>query len=378
MQLQRSRFVLAIVTCTLIVLSAPFTGQARAWIRTTFPGHAVAVITVLGVILLVTGLLAAATRIRDRRMSRYGSIIAAIALAAAYSAANAGELPESNAVERFHFLEYGLITFLFYRAWLPLGDGAIFVLPFLAGLIVGTAEEWLQWFIPNRVGELRDIFLNGAAITSGLLFSAGVEPPQSFRPRLAPGSTRRVMRVAAATVLALGVFMHVVMLGYDIRDDEIGSFASRYSQERLPQLQREKAGEWKLTPPPLKLRRLSREDQYLSEGLAHVRWRNKQWDAGDARAAWKENRILEEYFEPVLDTPTYEGRSGHRWPPEQRADAASRISGDRAAGSYVSGAYPYQLLMWRKPVFWMVVGSLTTILLMISAIPRSQRQGRVV
>ena len=368
MQLQRSRFVLAIVTCTLIVLSAPFTGQARAWIRTTFPGHAVAVITVLGVILLVAGLLAAATRIRDRRMSRYGSIVAAIALAAAYSAANAGELPESNAVERFHFLEYGLVTFMFYRAWLPLGDVAVFVLPFLAGLIVGTAEEWLQWFIPNRVGELRDIFLNGAAITSGLLFSAGVEPPQSFCLRLAPGSTRRVMRVAAATVLALGVFMHAVMLGYDIRDDEIGSFSSRYSQERLPQLQREKAAAWKLTPPPLKLRRLSREDQYLSEGLAHVRWRNKQWDAGDAQAAWKENRILEKYFEPVLDTPTYEGRSGHRWPPEQRADAASRVSGDRAA-PYVSGAYPYRLLMWRKPVFWMVVGCVTAILLVISAIP---------
>lgn len=374
MPLQRSRFVLAIVTSALIVLSAPFTGQARAWIRTTFPGHAVAAITALGAVLLFAGLLAAAARIRDRRVGRYGSIIAAIALAAAYSAANAGELPESNAVERFHFLEYGLITFLFYRAWLPLADVAVFVLPFLAGLIVGTAEEWLQWFIPNRVGELRDIFLNAAAITSGLLFSAGVEPPPSFYLRLAPASTRRVLRVAAATIFALGLFMHVVMLGYEIHDDEIGSFSSRYSQERLPRLQVEKFEEWKRTPPPLTLRRLSREEQYLSEGLAHVRWRNKQWDAGDARAAWNENRILEKYFAPVLDTPTYEGRSGHRWPAEQRADALSRVSGDRAASVYVSGAYPYQLLMWSKPIFWGVVGSLIAVLLLLSALPRWRRQ----
>ncbi len=42
------------------------------------------------------------------------------------------------------------------------------VLPVLAGLLVGTADEWLQWFIPNRVGEIADILLNGIAIGCGL------------------------------------------------------------------------------------------------------------------------------------------------------------------------------------------------------------------
>jgi len=357
----------------VIVLSAPFTGQARAWIRTTFPGHAVAAITILGAVLLLAGLATAVARIRDRRASRYGSIIAAIVLAATYSAANAGELPESNAVERFHFLEYGLITFLFYRAWLPLADASVFLLPFLAGLIVGTAEEWLQWFIPNRVGELRDIFLNGVATTSGLLFSAGVEPPRSFHLALSRVSAQKVLRLAAATIVALGAFMHVVMLGYEIRDDEIGTFTSRYSPDHLPRLQIEKRERWKLEPPPLTLHRLSREDQYLSEGLAHVRWRNKRWAAGDARGAWNENRILEKYFAPVLDTPTYEGRTGHRWPAEQRTDAVSRV-GDRAADRYVSGAYPYELLLWPRTVFWMVAGSFAAILLLVSAIPLAPRR----
>ncbi|MEO5894409.1 MAG: VanZ family protein [Vicinamibacterales bacterium] len=324
-------------------------------------------VTALALVLLLAALVAAFLRIRERRLARYGAIVAAVALAGIYSTINAGELPESNAVERFHFIEYGLITFLFYRAWLPLADGAVVVLPLLAGLIVGTAEEWLQWFIPNRVGELRDIFLNAAAIVCGLLFSAGLEPVPSFRARLGAPSARRVLRMSAATVIALGIFMHAVTLGYDINDDETGSFTSRYSQEQLSRLQQTKAEQWKTDPPPMTLRRLSREDQYLSEGLAHVRWRNRKWDAGDARAAWSENRILERYFAPVLDTPTYEGKAGHRWPPAQREDALARVGEGRAADAYLSDAYPYRLVIWSKPVFWSAIGLIAGLLLVLSA-----------
>jgi hypothetical protein len=323
-------------------------------------------VTALASVLLLAALGTAVLRIRERRLSRYGAILSAIALAGAYSALSAGELPESNAVERFHFLEYGLITFLFYRAWLPLADAAVFVLPLLAGVIVGTAEEWLQWFIPNRVGELRDIFLNAAAIVTGLLFSAGVEPIRGFTLRFGAPSLHRVMRLSAATVVALGIFMHAVMLGYDIHDAEIGSFTSRYSEEQLPRLQEAKTEQWKAEPPPLTLRRLSREDQYLSEGLAHVRWRNRKWEAGDLRAAWNENRILEKYFAPVLDTPTYEGKAGHRWPPAQREDAFRRLGEQRAADTYVSDAYPYRLLLWSKPMFWSAIGVIAGLLLVLS------------
>ena len=78
-----------------------------------------------------------------------------------------------DVVQRFHFLEYGVITFLFYRAWKPLEDQRYWCCLVLAGLIVGTADEWLQWFIPNRVGEIADVLLNGIAIGCGLLFSLG-------------------------------------------------------------------------------------------------------------------------------------------------------------------------------------------------------------
>ena len=355
--LAKSPFVVAISVAVVVVLSAPVVGQLRAWIRATFPGRFVVVVGGIGAVILLAALIAAALRIREHRARRYGSILAAIAVAAIYSGLNAGENPESNAVERFHFLEYGLITFLFYRAWRPLGDFSIVLMPILAGLIVGTVEEWLQWFIPNRVGELNDVFLNLAAIITGLLFSIGVEPPQRFAPVLEPESRGRVFRLAAATVLSVGLFFHVLHLGHEVIDPEIGSFTSRYSSERLTALQGERVNEWASEPPPLVLRRFSREDQYLSEGLAHVRWRNRRWDAADFSAAWRENLILEKYFAPVLDTPTYEGKQGHRWPAEQRADAEARVaSAGAGAPPYVSGAYPYRIYTWPKPAFWAVIG----------------------
>ena len=250
---------------------------------------------------------------------------------------------------------------------------SIVLLPIFAGLVVGTAEEWLQWFIPNRVGELRDIFLNLAAILSGLLFSAGVEPAERFEPAIGRRSAPRVLRMAAVTVLALAAFFHSVHLGYVVVDPGIGAFTSRYSSDQLPALQREKSEEWKVHPPPLVLRRISREDQYLSEGLAHVRWRNRQWDAGKHDVAWNENLILEKYFSPVLDTPTYEGKAGHRWPVEQRADAAGRAANFAATTPYVSAAYPYRIYTWRKSVFWSAVLAVTAALLIVSAVIARRR-----
>lgn len=358
-RLPATPFVLAIVVAVTVVLSAPFVGQVRDWIRTTFPGHFILVVGIMGGVVLLAACVGAVRCIRDRKAARYGLILVALAIAAGYSSFAAGPNPESNVVERFHFLEYGLIAFLFYRAWRPLGDLSIVLLPVLAGLIVGTAEEWLQWFIPRRVGEIADIFLNLVAIGCGLLFSIAVLPPDSFSPRLQRPSMPRVARMAAAAGLALAVFVHVLHLGYRIADAEVGSFVSRYAGDRLLAMQAEKTAAWKINPPPLVLVRVSREDQYLSEGIEHVMHRNELWTAGDVAGAWAENRILEKYFAPVLDTPTYAGKSGHRWPPEQRADAEVRA---KPTADYVSDAYPYRILTWHKGVFWSVAGILLALL----------------
>jgi VanZ family protein len=367
------RFAVAIAVSLLLVLSAPFVGQIRGEIRRAFPGQFVPIIGGLVAIAVLLAIVAAMRKIRDRKPQRYGMIALAIVIAAGYASVNAGDNPESNVVELFHFVQYGLIALLFYRAWQPAGDLSIVLFTLCSGLIVGIVEEWFQWFIPNRVGEMKDVFLNLAAISTGLLFAAAADPPDRWRAALAPSARREAALMTAVTLGAFAVFLQIVHLGHHVEDAEIGAFDSRWSAERLLVLQSDKHAQWTAAPPPVTLVRLSREDQFLTEGIQHVRERNKLWNAGNIRGAWLENRILEKYYEPVLDTPTHEG-PGHRWPPEQRADAESRAA-TGAHEPYVSHAYPYKILTWPPALLWLgiAVACAVTNRCLNASTPKSRR-----
>jgi hypothetical protein len=345
-----ARFILAIIVSTALVLSAPFIGFVRSWLRATFPGQFVRIIGAVIAVLGAGAIVAAILRIRQHRLLRYGALICALGFAVWFSVLEATGNPDVDVVQRFHFVEYGVITFLFYRAWRRLGDPAILVMPVLAGVLVGTADEWLQWFIPNRVGEIADILLNGIAIGCGLLFSLGADPPDNFQWTFRSGSIMRVGRLAATTVVALALFVHIVHLGYDIHDQQVGIFKSRYAMSALPALAEAKRADWQIHPPPLVLQRVSREDQYMTEGVTHVQRRNELLAANDVKGAWMENLMLEKYYAPVLDTPSYISRTGHRWSAEQRASISSRAAGTDP--SYVSTANPYPIVAWSRGLFW--------------------------
>jgi VanZ family protein len=351
--MRAGRLTLAIAVAAALVVSAPYVGLISARIQQTFPGHFVLVVGGLIATLLVAGLWAGLRQVRDRRAIRYGAVLAALIVAGLYAIENAGANPDSNVVELFHFVQYGLIAFLFYRAWRPLGDLGVLILPALASLIVGTVEEWWQWFIPVRVGEVKDVLLNLVAIGTGLIFSLAIDPPAGNFAYLGAPSRRSVRRLGAAAILVFAAFFHAVHLGHAVTDDEIGTFGSRWTREALLREQADTFERWRRSPPPVTLRRLSRENQYLTEGVQHVRERNRLWASGDIRGAWLENRILEAYYEPVLDTPTHEG-SGHRWSPEQRADASARAAVD-SDRPYVSDAFPYRLYRWPWWLHWLVV-----------------------
>src|SRR5688500_10949006 len=102
-----------------VVLSAPFMGQIRAILRTAFPGHFATVVAGTVAAAIVMAVAAAWMRVRDRRAERYGAILGAVGAGAVYSFATASGTPDVDAVERVHFVEYGLISLLFYRAWRP-------------------------------------------------------------------------------------------------------------------------------------------------------------------------------------------------------------------------------------------------------------------
>lgn len=349
------RLTFATAASAALVLAAPYVGLVRSQIRTAFPGQFGAIINGVVLAALLAAIAWALTRIRSNRLARYGAIALGFAAGVAYSGATDSPDPAVRAVEHFHFVEYGLITFLYYRVWRPRLDVSALVLPALAPFLVGIADEAVQWFIPARVGELRDVALNGVAIGCGLLFAVGFEPPAPFTRRWRPGSRCMTANALAATIVALAVFVHLVHLGVEIRDEAIGTFGSRYTAGELAGLSSERAGRWTLAPPVGRPPRLSREDQYMTEGLQHVQARNTAWDAGDAFTAWRENLILEKWFAPVLNTPSYVSAAGHRWSPEHRADAAARVQGTEGR-PFTSRAYPYPLFYW--PGFRLWLGAL--------------------
>ena len=342
-----------------VILSAPFMGQIRALLRSAFPGHFAAVVAGSVGIAVLAAVGAALFRIRSDRARRYATILGAVVVGAGYSLATASGVPDVDAVERVHFVEYGFITGLFYRAWRPAGDLSIVLLPIAAGVIVGTFEEWFQWFIPNRVGEARDVLLNLVAIGCGLAFSIGLNVPTRFVWRLRRGSATLVGAAGGIALVVFALFVHVVHLGHEITDPEAGRFKSRYTAAALDGLARDRAEQWR-EHPPTTLVRLSREDQFMDEGLWHVRRRNEAWTANDYAAAWSENRILEKFFAPVLDTPSYAAPQGSRWLEAQRADAERNRTA--ASAHYVSRAEPYPLLLWPRSLFWSITFTLVAAL----------------
>lgn len=335
---------LASAVSAAVVLAAPFMGQLNAWLRRSAPEQYLAVIITAVSALVLLGIVSAVRHIRERRVLRYGAIAAALVFAAAYSLATATGSRDVDWVERVHLVEYGAIAFLFYRAWRDAGDPSFVILPAMAGLFVGLAEEWLQWFIPVRVGELHDVLLNLVAVSCGLVFSVAADPPGSFSWRFSPTSRRRLAVMGSLVTLGFAFFVDQVHRGHVIERADIGVFRSHYTVEELGALARDRTARWQHQPPTT-FTRLSREDQYMDEGLWHVRRRNLVGE----KEAWTENRILEEFYAPVLDTPSYTSLTGHRWTAEQRGNAEAAALADPKV--IVSAAQPYPI--YAVPRWWL-------------------------
>ena len=360
--------LLAILTAAVVIFSSPWIGEARSWLRRTIPNQFNLTLNVALGAIAVAALATAVVRIRDHRAIRYAALLVAVGLAALVAIDTASASGAQNAVERFHFVEYGLITALFYRAWRARGDLSVVVLPLIAGLIVSTIDEAWQWFVPERVGEWRDIFINLGAIASGLLLSLAVAPPDRLTLGFAPGSRRRVCLASAVAVVLLAVFMQIVHFGYVVKDADVGTFRSKYRADELLAVSADRANTWRVTPPPMTLHRFSREDQYLAEALWHVRARNDAW-ATDVSRSWQENRVLEKYFAPALEVRSYLAPAGVKWPEAQRADAQARTA-TAPRSSFESQANPPNfVVLWPRGAFWAVASGMVLVLLILGLRP---------
>jgi hypothetical protein len=172
-----------------------------------------------------------------------------------------------------------------------------------------------------------------------------------------PARRGLVAFVALATV-TIAAFFHAVHLGHEIDAADAGRFLSRFTADELTEAARDRSIRWRREPPAI-LHRLSIEDHYLAEGLWHIQRRNE----GQGLHTWKENLILERFFEPVLEFPTYSTPSGARWPREQRANIEASEASD--ARVYVSDANPYPIYTWSPWPFW---ASIATFIAVVSIV----------
>jgi len=70
------------------------------------------------------------------------------------------ELPE----EQVHFIEYGILSALIYLALThDINNSSIYFLSVLIVFIFGAIDEVIQWVLPNRVFDIRDLIMNGSA-----------------------------------------------------------------------------------------------------------------------------------------------------------------------------------------------------------------------
>ena len=70
-------------------------------------------------------------------------------------------------VERIHFIEYAVLGLLISRTVDVRTLIRIICIGCLITLI-GAVDEIIQWFLPNRVGDMRDVFMNSVGGLSGL------------------------------------------------------------------------------------------------------------------------------------------------------------------------------------------------------------------
>lgn len=83
------------------------------------------------------------------------------------------------AIERMHFIEYGLLSILMFRALRHnLKDKSIYLWSGIIVFCLGFLDEGIQYILPNRVYDSRDVIVNGLAGVLGLLLIRFVLRPK--------------------------------------------------------------------------------------------------------------------------------------------------------------------------------------------------------
>ena len=310
--------------------------------------------------------------------------------------------------ESFHFIEYGLLGFLAYRALCHrIRDVSIYFIGAILCAVIGTVDELLQWITPGRFWGLRDIWLNGFA---GALTQVAIA--KGLRPTLISSSLSAVgiqwlCRVSGIAVLLLVVsFLNtpdriatyserypflehlknqqsmMFEYGYLYDDPDTGIFRSRLSPEELHRNDSERGAEAARILDRFHdnasyesfLKRYSPvTDPFIHEARVHLFRRdaylvNSKKNTEDEMnyrthltVAYWENKILEKYFKNTL------GNSGYVLPQYQIDMLEKNSIADHKYESPVSKGLVTAVREWQ------VIGLLVVVLLGLVFVDIKQR-----
>ncbi|MBL7129856.1 MAG: VanZ family protein [Candidatus Omnitrophica bacterium] len=131
------------------------------------------------VILAVFGLFIIFYLISKQKDIRNFVWLAILAFAYAWSL---GKLKLS--IEKIHFVEYGLLSLFVFRALRHnIRDKSIYLCSGIVVFCLGFLDEGIQYILPNRVYETKDVVVNGFAGLLGLLLIGLCFQPELKGPK---------------------------------------------------------------------------------------------------------------------------------------------------------------------------------------------------
>jgi len=337
----------------VIYTTIPFVRSLREFFVARWPAELIGI----GVILVVLAVCAAGLVLLWRRRPRLPAanaawLIAITAVLVIWTWRLMGQ-PE----ETVHFLEYGVLGVLLFRALSThIHDGSVFAAGALIGILVGIFDEVIQWFVPGRYWDYRDIVINGGASILVQIAISRLTPAPSLP--ISRRSLRRLCRLVGAVVMLLTLCLAATPqrvnrltelvpaleelgsgddpmceYGYLHRLDELTSFRSRLSRDDLAREDGSRAAEVAAVLDTSRssygdfLRRTSPAiDPFAYEARVHLFARDRS--AAQAHklppgspayrelmtTAFRENLILERVFGATL------AHSSYLWPPRRRTE----------------------------------------------------------
>ncbi|MEJ2190231.1 MAG: VanZ family protein [Acidobacteriota bacterium] len=346
----------ALLWVAVIYTAIPFVRHLREFFVARWPaqliGYGVMAVVVVGTVAALFALYRRRTRLRPADVAW----LLAVATALVVWIHHLMGQPEATV----HFVEYGLLGVLLHRALrASIPDATIYASAVVAGALIGTFDEVIQWIVPGRFFDFRDIVLNTGAVALAQVVMWRLAPraaaPVGTRP------LRLACRLAAAEVLLLTLCFaatpqriarltsHLPVLGnaalgnnaiceygHRLAVDALTEFSSRLTTEELVTADAERAaevaamidasrgayGQFLETVSPA-------DDPFAYEARVHLFARDRSFgEAGRLEkgsnayrehmtTAFRENLILERFFAATLATSSF------TWPPKLHAEAAA-------------------------------------------------------